>query len=335
MDIRDRNALMQYADEALGSASYSPRKLMLIHSAVGVGASLLVTLANFLLTRQIDTTGGLANLGLRTVLTTIQMLLQYGIMLVLPFWEYGIFYAAIRTCRSEVAGPDTLLRGFRRFGPVLRTMLLQGVIYYLIALGCSYVLIFVVMLSPLAMDLLLAVMSAEAIEGAVGQITTMEELEALLMDEAALNEAIEALMPALMPVILILLAVFCVLYCGVILVVSYRLRMMPYLILDEQKRGAIEALRMSNRMTKGWKMDLFKLDLRFWWYYALQAVTVVLCYAPELLSLAGITLPISADAAFWLFYVIYAVAQLALYVLARPKVETVFAAAYDSLLPQQ
>ena len=100
------------------------------------------------------------------------------------------------------------------------------------------------------------------------------------------------------------------------------------LVLDENM-GAFRALKTSAKLTSRSKWELAKLDLHFWWYYALQVGITVMVYTPELCALAGITLPVDADTAYWLSYGAYAVAQIALLTLARPQVEVAFAGAYD------
>ena len=49
MDIRNRRALKQASAQALQEAAYDPRKLVLIHTAITLGASLLVTVLHYIL----------------------------------------------------------------------------------------------------------------------------------------------------------------------------------------------------------------------------------------------------------------------------------------------
>lgn len=321
MDIRNRRELLQEADEAIENASYDPKRLMLIHTAVAVGASALVTLLGFLLTRQIDATGGLAGLGLRAVLETVQSLLDTAVLLTLPVWEIGVLFAALQIGRGKASGPRTLAEGFRRFFPVVRLLLLEVLLYAGVALVCCYAGAMLYMLTPLSAPMV------EAVAPLVEQITTTAQMEALMADEAFIQQIMSY--ANTMFVVMALL-------CAIVLVpMFYRLRFARYLILDVPGMGALAAMTLSGRMTRGNKLALFQLDLRFWWFYLLQAVTVALGMGAELLSLAGITLPLSPDAVFWLFYGIYAAAQLVLYTLARAKLEVTFAAAYDSLRQTQ
>ncbi len=48
---------------------------------------------------------------------------------------------------------------------------------------------------------------------------------------------------------------------------AYRYRMAVYVILDDPSLSASEAIGVSARLTYGHKLELFLLDLSFWWYY--------------------------------------------------------------------
>ena len=74
----------------------NPKRLALIHTAIALGASFLLTLINYLLSLGIADTGGLDGVGTRTLLSTAQAMLELAVMLALPFWQLGIFYAALR-----------------------------------------------------------------------------------------------------------------------------------------------------------------------------------------------------------------------------------------------
>lgn len=321
MDIRNHKQLLQSADEAIGEASYSPRKLMLIHTAIALGVSALLTFLSFVLTRQIDTTGGLAGMGLRSVLETIQSVLDTVVVLILPVWELGALFAALQISRRRDCTVVTLAEGFRRFFPAVRLILLEALLYAGVTALCCYAGMMLYMLSPLSTPMVEAVMPM------VEQIATVEQMEALMADGAFVQQ----MMPFVKTMFIVMAAV-----CGAVLIpVFYRLRLARYLVLDVPGVGAMAAMTLSGRMTRGNKLALFRLDLRFWWYYLLQAVTIALGVGSELLNLAGITLPLPQDTVFWLFYGVYAVAQLALYTFARAKVEVTFAAVYDGLRETQ
>ena len=127
MNIYDRQGLKKEAADRIAGAAYNPRLLVLIHTGVSLGASLLVSVILYLLQQKIETTGGLSGIGLRSVLTTAQSVLQLVLMLLTILWQVGIVYGAIQIARGRTARPEDLTEGFRRFGPVLRLKLLQAV----------------------------------------------------------------------------------------------------------------------------------------------------------------------------------------------------------------
>ena len=123
MSTLNRYALKETAAQRLAQATYDPQRLVLLHTGAVVALTLVLSAINYILQLQISDAGGLSGLGTRTVLSTIQMLLQLGQLVLLPFWQFGLIHAALRICRQEEATPDTLLGGFRRFGPLLRLMM--------------------------------------------------------------------------------------------------------------------------------------------------------------------------------------------------------------------
>ena len=71
--------LRQKADRQLDFAPYAPRQLVLIHTAVSLGASLVVALVNLLFASMIENTGGLSGLGTRSMLETAQAVLELAV----------------------------------------------------------------------------------------------------------------------------------------------------------------------------------------------------------------------------------------------------------------
>jgi uncharacterized membrane protein len=56
--------------------------------------------------------------------------------------------------------------------------------------------------------------------------------------------------------------------------VSLRFRFIPYLSLDNEEMSIIDLISKSNEMMKGYKMEMFKLDLSFFWWYFLSPLTL-------------------------------------------------------------
>ncbi len=317
MDIFTQEAVEKTARQALLQAKYNPRKLALIHTSVALGASLLLTVINFILTRQIDHTGGLSGIGLRSVLSTAQSVLTMLSVLLLPFWETGFTAAAIGFSRQDDVYPNTLLSGFKRFGPVLRLLLLRAVLCAIVLFISMQISVGVFIISPFS----------DALIGAMQSLMEQADAAASLMSDPTLLQSLSAY---LIPFYVIFAIIFFVLLVPLL----YRFRMADHLLMDHKATGALRALGKSHQMMRYNRFSLFKLDLRLWWFYALQLISTVLCYGDLIWTVSGIRMPFSTDVAFFLFYGIHILSQLALGWWAKSYVATVYATAYNILLPE-
>lgn len=304
MDIR---SLKNTARERLSNASYNPGRLALIHTGAAVVLSLLMTLVSFLLTRQMDTTSGLAGIGMRTVLSSAQMLLLIGGSAVMPFWDAGFLRACLNISRGEPAQPDTLLEGFRRFGVVLRLTLIRGIFCVLIAVFCLQAASMLFMMLPLSNNF-------------------MEEVLALMESGAVVDDAAVAkLMPHLF-MVYVLWAVFALI---ILVPLLYRFRLADWAVMDNTRR-ALPAFGLSGICTRGNRFFLFRLDLSFWWYYGLHLLATILAYGDTVLTALGVN--VNADAAFFAFYVLSLALSLLVAWRFAPQVQTTYALSYDELL---
>lgn len=318
MDLLDRRALKAAARDSLAAAPYDPKKLIMLHTGITVAVSLLATLLNFILSKQIETTGGLSGMGLRSMLSTAQSVLQVLVAVVIPFWEAGYCYATMRMARNKEAAPDSLLQGFRQFRPLLRVKLMQLLIYVLIAALCFFLSYYIFMLTPLS-DPLFAVMESV-------QVDAMMLKTELVLDDATAF----AMAKAMLPMLLIWLVLFAVI--GIIF--SYRFRMATFLILDHPQLRAMETLRLSSYQLRGSMSALVKLDLSNLWFYALNALAAVLAYGDSLLPMLGVRLPMSAEVAYFAFLLLALACQAGLFIWARNRVELTYAKFYcHSALP--
>lgn len=313
MNVLQSKELKQRAALRLNEAS-GFRKTVVLHSAVSLGALIAVMVLDLLLSNAMNQTGGLSGIGARSVLGTVQGVLSTAVNILLPFWELGILYTAVRTARQQTHSFSMLTRGFQRLGPVLRYYLVQLGILFAVLTVCLNVVMFFTSWIPMP----------EGLQTALTQLdpTAISDPEQLLT-----QLPMDLLLSYLAPVLIL----FTLIYCGVLIHLGYRFRLSQYLLLDEEKTGAVAALGTSNRLTQHSKWSLFKLDVSFWWYYLLQLLASALAYGPELLSLAGVTLPISPGVASILFYALYAGASLALSWWAGAYVQTTYACAYEQL----
>lgn len=311
MDIRDRKGLKASADQALKQAFYDPKKLALIHTGAALALSLALTVLNFILSRQIDGTGGLSGIGLRSVLSTAQSVLSVANALILPFWEMGFVAAAIAMARRESATPDILLSGFHRFGPVLRLNLLQIALYAGIAFLCVQISAGIFIMTPFS-DPLLKAMEEMAVSGAP------------VLDEATVSALSQMVLPAY--------GIFAILFCLLAIPLSYRFRMASFALMDREQIGALRAMGVSHKMMRYNRLSLFRLDLSFWWYYLLQALSMGLGFGDMILDALGI--PFNTDVAFFGFYGIHLLCQLGLAWWMQSRVQTTYAMAYEAVRPE-
>lgn len=315
----ERRLLKSDAADALRKASQCPRKITLIHSGVSAALALLIAGLQFVLDQQIAGTGGLSGISNRALLETIQSMLQYANILLLPFWEMGLLWAFLQTGRRQQTQYRDLLAGFDRFGPVLRGKLLYIMQVMAWAFIGSYAGAVIYSYSPL---------SAPFYEAAEPYLSAyleggMVDYAAMMADQAVMTAAAWAI-----PFILCGMAVAAV-------PVIYRLRLMDYILLDQPRKGAFFALRASKALMKGKRLALFKLDLSFWWFYLLELLIAAVCYSDLILPAVGIDPGISADTAFFAFYALALVCQIGLYAWKKPMLLTAYGRFYDSLLPQE
>lgn len=292
------------------------KKLTLIHTAAALGISLMVTLLQYYLNQQISAAGGLSGLGTRTILETAQLVLSYGVNLALPFWELGFLFAALRMARGQQTGLTDLLEGFRRFGPALRKLVIQGMLYTGAAVASMYIGAFVFSMTPLASPLmeLLAPVLAESMD-----VTAAQNMLLAL--------PVETLLELFLPFFVIA----GILFVALGLMLFYRFRVSDFILMDQPKTGALAALFGSSHMTKGHRRKLLKLDLSFWWFYLLAAVAALIMNADLLLPYLNITLPIPGDASWLVCYALGLAVQLVVYWQFYGHVQATYATAYDTL----
>lgn len=311
MDILDRRSLKSAAVRALDGAGGNARRLVLLHSAITASAMIAALLLTTFLNLKIDSAGGIAGLQTRTVLSSVNALANGALRLALPFWEMCYLFAAVAIYGGKQVDSRGLLGGFRRIGVVLRFYVLQALVYGILAMALYYPVSMILMLTPLGAPILQQVSSA-----------------VLSGDAAALEQALtfEQMLPFLIG--------FAAIYLLFAAPVFYRLRMAKFALVDDPEKGAFAALRQSFQLTRGRSLALFRLDLSFWWYYALRGVTLAVCYGDVLLALCGVTLPISSTWSPPLFLALGLAAQTALYYQYKNFYTLTYFAALDALRQQ-
>ncbi len=299
MEIRQLKAL---ACQRVKDAPYSARMLALLFVGATAVLSFVITLVSFLLSRQMEGTGGLGGIGTRAMLSAIQMTVMLGGAVMVPFWNLGYTRAALNTARGDEAVPATLLEGFRLFFPALRLFFLQAALLLVLLFIGVQVGTILYMLTPVsgaAMEMIEQLLAAG---------------EAALTDPAATKLLVQAFWPMYALILLVLLVLF--------IPVLYRLRLVEFSLVDGQHK-ALRNMAQSNVQMWGKCFWMFRLDLSFWWYFLLQLLTAALAYGDLLVG--------GGDVAYWAFYLVSAGAQLALGWWYLPRVQTTYALAYDEI----
>lgn len=309
----DRQEVKKTAMETLAQADPKHKTLVLIHTGAMLILTFALMLIDYLLSQKISTTGGLGGIGTRTTLTTIQSVLLLAQLAVIPFWQTGYTYLTLQLSKKEPVGYKSLLEGFLRIGPVFRLLLLQLLLYAGLALIVSNISSTIFLSTPWAKPFF---DMAEALEQGT-QLT----------NEALLAASVDVLLP--------LMLLFFALYLPAYAVVSYIYRLSMYSLLDDELTGALAAMRNSRILTRGHRLQLFKLDLSFWWFYLLEALISALSFLDMILPSMGIHLPIPAAAVTFVAFAIYAAAQLALYYWRKNEVHVTYAVVYNTLMEEE
>lgn len=315
MEKLNVNLLIKEANKKL--AGKDAVRLAAFHAVITVAAALVITLLQYVLSQGIGNTGGLSGMGTRSILETIQTVLQWANMLLLPFWNLGFLYAALQWAKGNYARREDLLAGFRRIGPYLGLTLNKVFLTFAAMLLCANISSAVYMLTPAAAKL--TQMAAEA--GSDPQ-TVYAYLESLT--QAQMWQLVEAMLP--------MLVISGILTALLLIPLLYLFRFAEFVILDQPGARGLSSMFLSAALLRRRCWQLLKLDLKLWWYYALQVLCSAILYAEPLLAAIGISLPVSGDAMFLLAYVLYLAALFGVQTLAAPRVQTAYACAYEACL---
>ena len=265
--------LRQRAGQLLENIAYDSKKLVLIHTAVALGVFVLATVLNYIFTEIIADTGGLSGVKLRTNLSTAQTFLDYIVSVILPFWQIGLIFAALRWARGETATVRDLLEGFRHCGKALGLRIIKALACLALALVVFNLVAAVYVMTPSSAPLV------EFIQPLAETVSSPSE-----MLSAFTPEQLEALMTLMKP----LAISFCAVYGLLVLFLLYVLRFAAFAVMDG--RGAISSLFYSLWLSFKNFGKLIRLDLSFWWFYLLQVlITVVSVVGMALLLLLSVS----------------------------------------------
>lgn len=314
MNIRARDEIHETARQALNRAPHA-RQILMTYIGINLGLSLLLVGLSFYFSNQISGTGGLGNIGLRSVLSTGQSVLPLVQLLVNACLTLGYHIAILCIIRNFEANTQTLFSGFRFFFPMLRLLLLQVFLYAGLMFLSVYVSSFIFMATPFSREFM------AIITPVLESVTVLDTT--LVLDDATFLAASKAVIPMFW----IMIPVFAL----VALPMFYRLRMATFALADEPRRGALAAFVKSRRLMRRNCIALFRLDLSMWWFYLGQAVISLVCYGDVLLPMVGVSFPWNATVSYYLFFLLSAAMEVALYYFTMNRVYTVYAVAYDAL----
>lgn len=307
----DYRRLREQAKQALAGASVSPRKLVMLHSGVTIGLGLVLSVLSYLLGLGIDQTGGLSGIGTRSILETVQFVLQMANLILLPFWSLGYIRAALQWKAGEPVDSPTLFCGLRHWGPALRKMLLQGVVYFALMIVGAQLAGIVFMFTP----------AAQGLYGVAEEMTAQGITDTYeLMQSEAYMAAVMKAAPYMIAGMLLF-----------VLPVAWRLRFADFALMEAPEQGALRAMLRSLGLTRKRFLPLLKLDLHFWWFYLAESLILVLGYGDLLLEFAGVELGIHADAAMFAFYIAALICEFGLYVWKKNEVFVTYSLAYEQL----
>ena len=303
--------IKQEAEEIVNRGKEQPRKILVRHTLISLGLSILLALMSELLARFVSGGGGLNGMGTRAVVDTALVVLQLAGTVAMPFWTAGLLYAMLRYVNGDQVRTGDLAEGFRRFGLVLSSGLMMGVQYVVRGFVSVYISSVLVMMTPFA--------------------APAYELSLMLEENPSLDlmtANVEGLYGFYGATVVIFLLVFAVLA----LPIYYRYRMVNYIIMDEPRVGGMKALLQSRLMMYRRRLMLFRLDLSFWWFYLLELVLSILSLGSLIARFVGVELPIPAELADWGLQLIAAAGHLLLYSWIGPKMELTYALCYRQFL---
>ena len=317
MEKLDIRGLKEKARDTLENTTPDYRRLVVLHSAISMGVLFFVTLVGFIIGRLDSNTGGLASMGTGALLNTAQSFFDSVTSFLMPFWQAGILFTSLQVARRQRADFPMLTQGFHRLGALLRyEILLLGVMLAVVMVS-AYASLAYVMIVPLP-ETLMSAMEWISVPDTQDPYAIFNQLPVEFWDYL--------LIPSLLISAIVMV---------ITLHLSYRFRLCQYAILDGEQVGARMSIGISNRLTKGFKWDLFKLDLSFWWYYGAQLLLSIVVYIPMILDMGGVSLPLSGDMLNLICYLVYCGLTVVLAYLAGAYVETTNALAYEDLCSRQ
>lgn len=316
MAILNNPAIRQRSGELARQNREGNRLLVLVYCGVLAVLSLGSSGLNLLLDSQIGQTGGLDGMGLRAILETAEEILFYINVLFGPFWSAGFLYAMLTMARGGAPRLEHLTEGFRRLGRILGHLAFDFLLVIALATASMYLAGILYTFTPWGTEF-------------TAIMTPVLEHPDLIAADGTLNMALlpmEELAVVLRPMLVMGILIFLPVY----LYLSLCFRMSMYLVMDRPISG-VQAHFESMRLMRGHKWQLLKLDLSYWWYYALALAAGVLGYLDQILPLVGVELPKNSQVPFFLALGLYFLAYIAISLWKKCEVDGAYVLAYEAI----
>ena len=316
MEKLDTRQLQRRGAELAGMHRRECRRLVLVYSGVLAAIALGSNGLNLLLDSQMGSTGGLGGLGLRSWLQTGQQILNLVNLFFGPFWSAGFLLAMLHMVRGEAPTPGHLTGGFRRPGRMLGFMAFEFLTVIMLLMSATYLAGMIFAFSPLGSRF------AELM-GPVMNDPNLISPEGMVNAELIPVQALEM---AALPMTVLLAVIFLPAYIWM----CYGFRMALYLLMDTPV-GGVRAHFDSLRLMRGRKWQLFKLDLRFWWYHLLGVLILGVGYLDTILGMLGLPLPMDETAMFFLTLAACCILQMGLYLWKKCEIDGAYVLAFEQI----
>lgn len=277
MNPLDPKTLRSRTAKALGRASFSPQKFILIYALVLTLPTLLLNGVSYGLNEAANRMTGLNEASDRNMLISLDMTLGFIWTLFQFFWTSSYVIFTLRVSRGENCSMDTLWDGFRLWKRVVGYNFWVFVRLFTLSMGFCLVMMLVGVFS--------------------------------------------------IPLMILISAG----YLMLMVMVYYQLFLVKYMAFDDLSVPTAALCSLSTRLTKGRKLQIFRVQLHFFWYFiplllAQLGPSLVL----DLISLGVLKLPllpVFAGAA-----LVQSLAPLALYLWKGNEVNVTLAMAYNAIL---
>lgn len=298
-----------------------PKQVVMVYAAIIAGLSLIMNAVQYFVSNRMSGAGGLQNIETRAFLNTISDVLPIALRIVLVFVTFGYTAAMLRIARRQYASIKTLKAGLDRIGKILLTR----VLIILILFGLSYVAMGIFMVTPFSNGFRAAILPiiSEVTASSAASVDTNALVESMMYNTA--------LMDSLLPMMII----YVVLIIPVYLILAYLYRFVDFILIDQPACSALEAMRQSRVKMRGNLVQMFKIDLSFWWYYLLRALTVLILYLDVVFAMLGIPLPGSGLVQYYGLMVLSLAADAAVTILFQNRFQVTLSLAYDAVTPRE